>query len=100
VNHPAQAHHDRPAPIIVQGPLSLPRLLAWADPGSVPPGALWPAYRLVGMHAPDGPASDPRTAAFGALWASTIHDLVERLLRQFAWERSGFVGFARLGVGL
>jgi len=36
---------------------------------------------------------------FGALWRSTVHDLVKRLVRQFAWERTGVVGFARLGAG-
>ena len=99
VNRPARAHHQRPAPASVQGPISLARLLAWADPDAAPAGALWPAYRLVDMQAPNASPADPRMAAFGALWRSTVHDLMERLLQQFAWERTGVVGFARLGVG-
>ncbi|HKO32609.1 MAG TPA: SpoIID/LytB domain-containing protein [Candidatus Limnocylindria bacterium] len=99
VNHTGRSHHDRTAPSIAQGPISLARLLAWADPGATPPGALWPAYRLVDMHAPDVSAGDPRMSTFGALWRSAVHDLVERLVRQFAWERTGVVGFARLGAG-
>jgi hypothetical protein len=99
VNGTGRSHHQHPAPSIVQGPTSLPRLLAWADQGAMPPGTLWPAYRLVGMHAPDASATDPRMTTFGALWRSAVHDLVERLVRQFAWERTGVVGFARLGAG-
>ena len=98
VNRPARAHHQRPAPASVQGPTSLARLLAWADPDAAPAGALWPAYRLVDMQAPNASPADPQMAAFGALWRSTVHDLMERLLQQFAWERTGVVGFARLGV--
>jgi hypothetical protein len=82
-----------------EGPVSVARLLAWADPGAGPMGALWPAYRLVDVHAPEGPAGDPRATAFGALWRSTIQDLVEQLLQRVAWQRNGVVGFARLGSG-
>jgi hypothetical protein len=99
VAHPVRAHHEQPAPTIVHGPISLPRLLAWADLGTAPVEPLWPAYRLIDMHAPDGSTADLRMVAFGALWRTTVHDLVERLLSQFAWERRGIVGFARLGAG-
>ena len=61
--------------------------------------ALWPAYRLVDMHAPERPAADPRVTAFGALWHSTVEELVEQLLQRFAWQRSGVVAIARLGSG-
>ena len=47
---------------------------------------------------PNASPADPQMAAFGALWRSTVHDLMERLLQQFAWERTGVVGFARLGA--
>ena len=99
VNQRARGHPQRPAPTRAEGPLSLPRLLAWADPGVTPMGALWPAYRLVDMHAPAGLAADQRVTAFGALWRSTVQDLVEQLLQHFAWQRSGAVGFARPGSG-
>jgi hypothetical protein len=75
--------------------MSLPRALVWADPAATPAGALWPAYRLIDMRAPDGSAADRQLAAFGALWRSTLNELVERLLHQFALGRSGLVGFAR-----
>ena len=66
---------------------------------AAPSGALWPAYRLVGMHALQGFYADPRMAAFAALWRRTVDELVERLLQRFAWQRSSVVGFARLGAG-
>ena len=78
---------------------ALRQWLAWADQGAAPSGALWPAYRLVGMHAPDGSSTDPRTAAFAALWRTTLDDLLERLLQRFAWQRSSVLGSARLGSG-
>jgi hypothetical protein len=99
VNHTGRSLHKRPAPSIAQGPASLARLLVWADADAAPTGALWPVYRLVDMHAPEGSVADPRMAAFGALWRSTVQDLVDGLVRQFAWERTGVAGFARLGVG-
>ena len=99
VNRPAHRHHDQAAVSAQQGPLSRPRLLVWADPAAAPAAALWPAYRLVDLHAPDGVAADPRLAAFGALWRSTVQRLVDRLLEHFAGPRNGVVGFARLGGG-
>ncbi len=92
VNQPASALHERAEPTRLQGPMSLPRVLVWADPGARSAAVLWPAYRLFDMRAPDGSAADPQLAAFGALWRSTVNDLVERLLQQFAWGRTGFVG--------
>jgi hypothetical protein len=95
-DRPRRSH---PAPAAEQHPLSLPRLLAWADPAAAASPALWPAYRLVDMHAPEGSAPDPRSAAFGALWQATVDQLVERLIQRFAWQRSAIVGLARLGAG-
>ena len=99
VTHPARTHRQHQAASPVVGPVSLPRLLAGADPTAAASGALWPAYRLVGMHAPQGSSPEPRMAAFAALWRTTLDELVERLLQRFAWQRSSVVGFARLGSG-
>ena len=98
VSQSGRGHRERPAPTRAAGPVSLPRLLAWADPAAAAAGALWPAYRLVDMHAP-GSAADPRVTAFGALWRSTIHELVEQLLQRFAWQPSAVVGVGRLVPG-
>ena len=84
---------------VTQGPLSLARLLVWADPGATATAALWPAYRLVDMQASDGVTDDVRLTAFGVLWHRTVQDLVDRLLQHLAWQRTGVVGFVRLGAG-
>jgi hypothetical protein len=97
VNRSTRSHRERPAPARAEGPVSLARLLAWADPGSAPTGALWPAHRLVDMHGPDGPSADRRMTAFSALWRATLDELLEQLVQQFAWRGSGVVGFARPG---
>lgn len=98
VQRPARPHrHHQPAPSVT-GPISLPRLLAWADSSAGPSGALWPAYRLIDIHAPDASSADPRLTAFAALWRITVEDLVDRLLQRFAWQRSIVVGFTRLGT--
>lgn len=98
VNRPARAHRDHLAANRADTPLSVARLLIWADPAATAGAALWPAYRLIDMQAP-GAASDPRLTAFGALWRSTVQDLVDRLLQHFAWQRTGTIGFIRLGAG-
>ena len=99
VNRAARGHHEHQPASSATSPVSLPRLLAWADPSAATSGALWPAYRLVEIHAPGLPSTNPRMTAFAALWRSTVHDLVERLLQRFAWQESSVVGFARLGAG-
>ena len=92
MNRPVRGHSQhQPVPAAI-GPVSLGRPLAWADPSAAPSGALWPAYRLVYMHA-------PRMTTFAVLWRTTVDDLVERLLQRLAWQQSSVVGLARLGVG-
>ena len=99
VNRPVRGHSQhQPAPSAI-GPVSLGRLLAWADPSAAPSGAHWPAYRLVDMHAPIYSSNAPRMTTFAVLWRTTVDDLVERLLQRFAWRQSRVVGLARLGVG-
>ena len=99
VTHLVRTQHERAAATVVLGPISLPRLLVWADRGQAPAESLWPAYRLVDMHAPHGSSADPRMAAFGALWRSTVHDLVERLMRHSPGSEPASLASTRLGAG-
>ena len=52
VTHPCARITSERQRRVVRGPISLPRLLVWADRGEAPVESLWPAYRLVDMHAP------------------------------------------------
>lgn len=65
----------------------LARFHAWALSDAAPGSALWPAYRLAGMRAPD--ASDQlRLLAFNVLWRSALDELADGLMRRLAGGNS------------
>jgi hypothetical protein len=79
-------------------PLTLARLLAWADLSPAWEEPLWPAYRLVDMHGPRGSVAEPRLTAFATVWRATVNQLVDRLLQHFARHGTTVPGIARMGA--
>jgi hypothetical protein len=57
---------------------------------------LWPAYRVLGMQAPEGSGA-PRLSAFSVLWRAALDDLADGLVRRLAANR--VVGVATLFSG-
>jgi hypothetical protein len=68
-------------------PLDRARFHAWALSDAAPVSGLWPAYRLMGMHAPDV-SSDVRLVAFRVMWRSALDELAEGLFRRLAARNS------------
>lgn len=61
--------------------------MEWTDPDASMSFPLWPAYRVIGMQAPDG-GSAVRMTAIGVLWRSALDDLADGLLQRLSIRRA------------
>jgi hypothetical protein len=63
--------------------LELVHFRAWALFNADGASTLWPAFRTIGMHAPEAP-DQLRLLAFGVLWRFALDELADGLIQRLA----------------